>query len=141
MTPFELQEAMDNANKRPVVYLAPTHMLIRELMLSRDDPQEFTSKEFNRDIKKSKVHLYQIRKSIKNLTDDNAFDPCFNLESTQVRMKDVKDEMLTRDLCLQMFPKQTALQKKEIDRDRKFIKNELQKLRNRDQSAQEKSNA
>lgn len=58
MTPFELQEAMDNLKKRPVVYLAPTHMLIRELMLSRDDPQEFTSKEFNRDIKKSKLHLY-----------------------------------------------------------------------------------
>lgn len=47
-------------------------------------------------------------------------------------MKDIKDDMLTRELCLQMFPKQSAAQKKEIDKDRKYIKNELQKLRNRD---------
>ena len=90
---------MDNLKKRPVVNLAPTNTLVRELMLSRDDPQEFTSKDFNRDIKKSKVHIYQIKQNIKNLTDDNAFDPCFNLETTQVRMKDVKDELLTRELC------------------------------------------
>ena len=70
MTPFELQEALDNHKKRPLVNLASTSIITRELMLERDDPQEFTNKEFNRDIKKNKFHIFQIKKNIKNLTDD-----------------------------------------------------------------------
>ena len=58
-------------------------------------------------------------------------------------MSDVKSEFLTQENCKQLFPKQSISQRKEIERERKYIKNELQKqrIRERDLSAQDKTAA